>query len=127
MILQSPLNSHLRCRTQQSRAADARHYAVKLANRCRQFRSLHNESGLDWVIGRNGIYIEPDIEYIETYKKMGGIFNCAGNSRCGHTTRQDLAYANARMLSQDMHSAQVYNLHGEAITQYQLAEHLTRL
>ena len=24
-------------------------------------------SGLDWVVGRNGIYIEPDIDYIETY------------------------------------------------------------
>ena len=24
------------------------------------------ESGMEWVIGRNGIYIEPDLEYIET-------------------------------------------------------------
>jgi NAD(P)H dehydrogenase (quinone) len=83
-------------------------------------------SGLDWVIGRNGIYIEPDIEYIETYKKSGGIFNCAGDGRCGYTTRPELAYAYARMLIQDKHNAQTYNLHGEAITQYQLAEYLNR-
>ena len=81
-------------------------------------------SGLDWVIGRNGIYIEPDIEYIETYKKLGGISNCAGDGKCGYTTRSELAYAYARMLTQDKHNAQIYNLHGEAITQYQLAEYL---
>ena len=81
-------------------------------------------SGLDWVIGRNGIYIEPDIEYIETYKKSNGIFNSAGDGRCGYTTRPELAYAYARMLTQDKHNTQTYNLHGEAITQYQLAEYL---
>ncbi|MDX2427336.1 MAG: SDR family oxidoreductase [Xanthomonadales bacterium] len=81
-------------------------------------------SGLDWVIGRNGIYIEPDIEYIESYKKSGGIFNCAGDGRCGYTTRPELACAYARMLTQDKHNTQTYNLHGEAITQYQLAEYL---
>lgn len=26
------------------------------------------DSGMDWAIGRNGIYIEPDIEYIDTYR-----------------------------------------------------------
>lgn len=81
-------------------------------------------SGLDWVIGRNGIYIEPDIEYIEVYKKSDGIFNCASDGRCGYTTRPELAYAYARMLTQDKHNAQTYNLQGEAITQYQLAEYL---
>lgn len=90
----------------------------------RQTEQDISSSGLDWVIGRNGIYIEPDIEYIETYKKSGGIFNCAGDGKCGYTTRPELAYAYARMLTQDKHNAQIYNLHGEAITQYQLAEYL---
>lgn len=90
----------------------------------RQTEEDISSSGLDWVIGRNGIYIEPDIEYIETYRKSGGIFNSAGDGRCGYTTRPELAYAYARMLTQDKHNAQTYNLHGEAITQYQLAEYL---
>ena len=90
----------------------------------RQTEQDISSSGLDWVIGRNGIYIEPDIEYIEAYKKSGGIFNCAGDGRCGYTTRTELAYAYAKMLTQDKHNAQTYNLHGEAITQYQLAEYL---
>lgn len=82
------------------------------------------ESGLDWVIGRNGIYIEPDVEYIEKYKTMGGIFNCAGDGKCGYTTRPELGYAYARMLTEDRHNGRTYNLHGEAITQQQLAEYL---
>jgi len=90
----------------------------------RQTEQDISNSGLDWVIGRNGIYIEPDIEYIESYKKLGGIFNCAGDGKCGYTTRPELAYAYARMLTQDKHNGQCYNLHGEAITQYQLAEYL---
>lgn len=82
------------------------------------------DSGLEFVIGRNGIYIEPDVEYIETYKKMGGIFNCAGEGKCGYTTRPELAYAYTRMLTEETHNGQTYNLHGEALTQQQLAEYL---
>lgn len=90
----------------------------------RQTEEDVRNSGLEWVIGRNGIYIEPDVEYIETYKKMGGIFNCAGDGKCGYTTRPELAYAYARMLTEDKHDGKTYNLHGECLTQYQLADHL---
>jgi len=81
-------------------------------------------SGLDWVIGRNGIYIEPDIEYIETYKQQGEIANCAGDGKCGYTTRGELAFAYARMLTESKHNGHTYNLHGEAITQQQLTNYL---
>lgn len=83
-------------------------------------------SGLDWAIGRNGIYIEPDVEYIDTYKKAGCIVNCAGEGKCGYTTRSELAYAYARMLTEDKHNGQTYNLHGETLTQAQLASYLNR-
>ena len=86
---------------------------------------VHN-SGLDWVIGRNGIYIEPDVDYIETYKEAGFIANCAGDGKCGYTTRPELAYAYAHMLTDSKHNGQIYNLHGETLTQYQLASYLNR-
>ncbi|PWQ97848.1 SDR family oxidoreductase [Leucothrix pacifica] len=82
-------------------------------------------SGLDWVIGRNGIYIEPDLEYVDNYVKAGGIFNCAADGKCGYTTRTELAYAYARILTEDKHNGQTYNLHGEAITQSQLADYMS--
>lgn len=56
----------------------------------------------------------------------GGITNCAGAGRCGYTTRPELAYAYTRLLTQDQHNGRTYNLHGEAITQYELAEYLNR-
>ena len=81
-------------------------------------------SGLDWAIGRNGIYIEPDVEYIDTYTKHGEIANCAGEGRCGYTTRPDLAFAYARLLSEPSLEGNTYNLHGEAITQETLTNYL---
>jgi NAD(P)H dehydrogenase (quinone) len=90
----------------------------------RQTEEDVRNSGLDWAIGRNGIYIEPDIEYIETYKEKGVIFNCAGDGKCGYTTRSELAYAYARMLTESRHNDKTYNLNGKVITQYELADYL---
>ncbi|WP_221074462.1 SDR family oxidoreductase [Agarivorans aestuarii] len=92
----------------------------------RQTEQDLKDSGLAWVIGRNGIYIEPDIEYIENYKKAGTITNCAGNGKCGYTSRGELGYAYAKMLSEDKHNGQTYNLHGQSLTQYQLADYLNQ-
>jgi NAD(P)H dehydrogenase (quinone) len=92
----------------------------------RQTEQDVRDSGLEWAIGRNGIYIEPDVEYIDAYNKAGCIANCAGHGRCGYTTRPELAFAYARMLTEDKHNGKMYNLHGEALTQAQLANNLNR-
>ncbi|KJZ15625.1 oxidoreductase [Marinomonas sp. S3726] len=92
----------------------------------RQTEQDIRESGLEWVIGRNGIYIEPDVEYIESYKQAGGIYNCAGEGKCGYTNRAELGYAYARMLTEDKHNGQTYNLHGQSLTQQQLAEYMNK-
>ncbi|WP_153915963.1 SDR family oxidoreductase [Shewanella sp. TC10] len=92
----------------------------------RQTEQDVRDSGLDWVIGRNGIYIEPDIEYIDSYKKLGFIANCANDGKCGYTTRSELGFAYACMLTNDKHNSQTYNLHGEALTQYQLADYMNQ-
>jgi len=81
-------------------------------------------SGLKWVIGRNGLYIEPDLEYMEHYKKAGKISNCAADGKCSYTTRDELATAYAKMLSEDTHNGNTYNLCGPAITQQQLTDYL---
>lgn len=92
----------------------------------RQTEADIRASGMDWVIGRNGIYIEPDIEYIDSYRKAGEIANCAGNGRCGYTTRGELAVAYAHMLTAPQHLGQTYNLNGTPITQAELAAHMNR-
>jgi len=82
------------------------------------------ESGLEWSIGRNGLYIEPDVEYIETYKKDGKIANCASDGLCSYTIREELAYAYVQMILNDDKNSQTFNLVGEAITQQQLTSYL---
>lgn len=91
----------------------------------RQTEADIQASGMDWTIGRNGIYIEPDVEYIDSYIQAGAIRNSAGDGRCGYTTRSELADAYANMLLDESHNGQLYNLHGELLTQADLADHLS--
>lgn len=81
-------------------------------------------SGLGWVIGRNGIYIEPDVEYAQTYVEHGEIANCAGEGRCGYTTRSELGAAYARLLTGSDQDGATLNLSGQPITQTELASYL---
>ena len=92
----------------------------------RQTEADVRASLLEWAIGRNGIYIEPDLDYIDNYKASGEIANCAGNGKCGYTTHTELAEAYAHMLTADRHNGRTYNLHGEAFSQTQLATFLNR-
>ena len=92
----------------------------------RQTEEDIKNSGMQWVIGRNGLYIEPDVEYIETYKKAGKIANCAADGKCAYTTRDELAYAYVKMLLEDKHNGNTYYLTGEPITQQQLADYLNK-
>ena len=93
----------------------------------RQTEKDIQNSGLHWAIGRNGIYIEPDIEYIDTYIKEGEIRNCAVNGKCPYTSRTELAYAYTKMLIEDKHNGNVYNLVGNPITQAELADYINEV
>jgi NAD(P)H dehydrogenase (quinone) len=84
-------------------------------------------SGLQWVIGRNGIYIEPDLEYIDQYVKDGEIRNCAGKGKCAYTSRAELAAAYAQMLLNKKHDSQTYNLVGDPVTQAELASSINQI
>lgn len=95
-----------------------------IVNSNRQTEHDIRESGLEWAIGRNGLYIEPDVEYIETYKKEGKITNCAGEGLCSYTTREELAYAYTQMILKDDRNGRIFNLAGQAISQAQLAGYL---
>jgi NAD(P)H dehydrogenase (quinone) len=92
----------------------------------RQTEEDIRNSGLQWAIGRNGLYIEPDLEYIETYKKDGAIVNCAADGKCGYTSRKELAFAYFQLLVDDSLNGKTFNLFGEPITQQQLAEAINK-
>ena len=79
-------------------------------------------SGLAWSIGRNGLYLEADLEYLDHYFKDGRISNCAGEGRCAYTTRDELARAYLDMITRDELNGSVYNLVGENLTQQELVD-----
>ncbi|MEQ8421401.1 MAG: SDR family oxidoreductase [Arenibacter algicola] len=93
----------------------------------RQTEEDVRSSGLQWIIGRNGIYMEPDLEYMDTYIKEGGITNCAADGKCTYTSREELGFAYAQLLLNDKLNGQTLNLVGEAITQTQLAEYINQV
>ncbi|GBF20721.1 MULTISPECIES: NmrA family NAD(P)-binding protein [Arenibacter] len=93
----------------------------------RQTEEDVRSSGLQLIIGRNGIYIEPDLEYMDTYIKEGGITNCAADGKCTYTSREELGFAYAQLLLNDKLNGQTLNLVGEAITQTQLAEYINQV
>ncbi|WP_246073367.1 Rossmann-fold NAD(P)-binding domain-containing protein [Formosa sediminum] len=83
--------------------------------------------GLEYVIGRNGIYIEPDLEYIDTYVKDGEIRNCAAEGICTYTSRTELGFAYTKMLLEDKHNRNIYNLVGHGITQHELTDYINQV
>lgn len=90
----------------------------------RQTEADLKASGMEWTVGRNGIYIEPDVAYIDRYIQAGEVANCAGDGKCGYTTRTELAEAYANLLLDDRHCGQTYDLHGALLTQSELTAHL---
>lgn len=82
-------------------------------------------SGIPWLIGRNGLYIEPDLEYIDAYKAEGKIVNCAGPGKCAYTSRKELARAYALMLTGNRFENETFNLVGESVSQDELAKALS--
>ena len=93
----------------------------------RQTEQDIKNSGLSWVIGRNGIYLEPDIESLADYKKEGRIINSAGQGKCGYTSRSELAFAYAKLATDQSLKNQVFNLTGPAISQEELAKLLNEI
>ena len=83
---------------------------------------LLENSDIDWTIGRNGLYIEPDFEYVNNYIKAGKIVNSAGEALCAYTSREELGAAYAHIIATEGHRSKIYNLTGPAITQQALVD-----
>jgi NAD(P)H dehydrogenase (quinone) len=100
---------------------DTRYAPVAAINR--QAEQELMDSGLEWVIPRNGLYLEFDVAHIVNAANDGGIFrNNGGEGRCGYITRDEIAYATARLAVDDKHNGNIYNLIGECHTQAELVQ-----
>jgi NAD(P)H dehydrogenase (quinone) len=93
----------------------------------RQTEEDIQSSGLDWAIGRNGLYIDADLEAIPDYAGEGKIVNCAAEGKCGYTSRRELARAYANLIRDDALNGRIYTLCGEAVTQQELTDVVNRV
>ncbi len=81
------------------------------------------ESGLEWVVARNGLYLEKDLAHIVHAKEAGVYRNIVGDGgRCGYISVDELAFATARLAIDEQANGQIFNLAGETLTQPGLVE-----
>ena len=87
----------------------------------RQTEAHLQASGLEWVIPRNGLYLEFDIAHIVNAGRDDGIFrNNGGDGRCGYITRDEIAYATAKLALSESANGRIFNLVGDCHTQAEL-------
>ncbi len=99
--------------------ADTRYAPVAEINRRAEF-DLQN-SGMQWVIPRNGLYLEFDIAHIVNADKDDGIYrNNGGEGRCGYISRNEIAFATAKLALDEAANGKIFNLVGDCHTQAEL-------
>ncbi|WP_052668681.1 SDR family oxidoreductase [Nitriliruptor alkaliphilus] len=80
------------------------------------------DSGLPFVLLRNGWYLENYTEQIPVYLQVGGVAGSAGDGRISGAARADFAEAAAAVLTGEGHDGAVYELGGDrAFTMAQVA------
>ena len=78
-------------------------------------------SGLEWIIGRSGLYLDLDLLHIQAADKADGVYrNNAGAGRCGYISIAELGVGFASLLLSDNCNGRVINLIGPTNTQAEL-------
>jgi NAD(P)H dehydrogenase (quinone) len=85
-------------------------------------------SGLEWIIGRNGLYLDLDVVQIRAAASAGGVYrNSGGTGRCGYIAIAELAYAYAQLATSERCNGQCLNLIGATGTQAELVRTVKRV
>jgi len=95
--------------------------ALVLAGEHKQTEALIRESGLPYVLLRDGAYIEMYTETLAPALQFGAIMGAAGDGKVSGATRADLAAAAAVVLTSDGPAGKVYELGGQPFTMADLA------
>lgn len=83
----------------------------------RQTEADLQASGLEWVIGRNALYLDLDLIQMRNARDTGVYSNPAGTGRCPYLTIDEIAWAWAKLAADDSQTGQIYNITGETLTQ----------
>ncbi|MEU8816470.1 SDR family oxidoreductase [Actinoplanes sp. NPDC048796] len=96
---------------------------MKLAGEHAVTEKLIKDSGLPYVILRNGWYVE---NYPVDQAVEQGLVGASGDGRISLAPRADYAEAAAAVLVTDGHEGRTYELGGEALTKAELAAEISR-
>ena len=88
----------------------------------RQTEADLQASGLEWVIGRNALYLELDLIQMRQAQETGVYSNPAGTGRCPYLTIDEIAFAYAKLAADENQTSQIYNITGETLTQAELLQ-----
>ncbi|MEV1289154.1 SDR family oxidoreductase [Micromonospora sp. NPDC049679] len=100
---------------------------VSLATEHRASEALVRDSGLPFVLLRNGWYLENYTANLAPALQHGAIFGTAGEGRVAAATRADFAAAAAAVLAGEGHENAVYELGADqSFTMAELAAEVTR-
>ncbi len=78
------------------------------------------DCGLQWIVARNGLYLELDLNHIIAANETGTYRNNGGAGRCGYITIDELAAATAELAIRDRLNGRIYNLVGDSRSQDEL-------
>jgi NAD(P)H dehydrogenase (quinone) len=85
-------------------------------------------SGLEWTVLRNGMYMDPFVAWAPEVVRMGRIPYPAGDGRVAYVMRDDLGCAAARVAVGEGHAGAAYDLTGpEALSYTEIAGIISRV
>lgn len=100
---------------------------MQLASEHRATEELIHQSGIPFVMLRNGWYVENYTENLASALEHGALLGSANGGRISAATRADFAAAAAEVLTDSGHESRVYELGGKSFTLSELAETISRL
>lgn len=87
--------------------------ALALAKEHRETEQYLKNSGLEFVLLRNGWYLENDTEALSTALAQGALIGSSGEGRYSSASRADYAAAAIAVLTQPGHEGKTYELAGD--------------
>lgn len=73
-------------------------------------------SGLEWIVARNGFYLDIDVGHMLKANERGWYESSSGDGRCGYISIAELAFATAQLVAGSRPAGRIYNLVGESIS-----------
>ena len=73
-------------------------------------------SDFEWIVARNGFYLDIDVDIMRAANAKGFYESSSGDGRCGYISIAELGFATAHLAAGERAAHRAYNLVGESIS-----------